>query len=303
MTMIQKILAAIVAVAIVLALLSLYTVRQGQAAIMMRLGKLVENSKTHQVRVIQPGLHLKMPFVNQVEIFDMRLRTLDVESSRIMTAEQKYVLVDYYVKWRIQDLALYYKRTGGFAERAQLLLEQKINDSLRASFGRRQISEVIAGERLNIMQLLKENANQSAKGLGLQVADVRIKRIDLPSEVSDSVYQRMRTEREQVATMHRAQGQAQAEALRAKADAGAAIMVATAKNEAAKVRAAGDEIAAKIYNATYSRDASFYELYRSLEAYKQVLRDKGTVMVLNPKSDFFQYFNRVKGGRASSAAK
>ena len=302
MTIIQKILAAIIGVAIVVALLSLYTVRQGQAALLLRLGKLAQDPKTHQVKIIEPGLHAKVPFVNQVHTFDMRLRTLDVESSRIMTAEQKYVLVDYYVKWHISDLGLYYKRTGGFAGRAQLLLEQKINDSLRASFGRRQISEVIAGERLNIMQLLKQKANESAEGLGLRVADVRIKRIDLPSEVSDSVYQRMRTEREQVATMHRAQGHAQAEALRAKADATAAVLVATAKSDAAKIRAQGDEKAARLYNATYSQDAAFYELYRSLEAYKQVLRDKGTVMVLNPKSDFFQYFNRVKGGRTHSAA-
>lgn len=282
----------IILVFVVLILLfgSIFTVREGESALTLRLGKLTKDS-AGQVNVYGPGLHAKLPFIVHARNFDVRLQTLNVDSSRILTEEQKYVLVDYYAKWRISNLPLYYRRTGGFPMRAELLLKQKINDALRAAIGNRTIKEVISGQRLDIMSLLKDKANESAKPLGITVTDVRIQAIDLPKEVRESVYQRMRSEREQVATKHRAQGRAKAEAIRANADASVTIRVAKAKTKGQQTRSLGDAQAAKIYNEAYNKDAQFYAFYRSLEAYRQVFKNKGTVMVLKPTSQFFKYFN------------
>jgi len=276
----------------ILALSSVYTVTEGQRALELRLGKLVLDSKTGKPKMVTPGIHFKIPFIIKVRKFDVRLQNLDVESSRILTAEQKYVIVDYYTKWRIDNLPLYYKRTGGLAFRAQMLLKQKINDALRAAFGKRDIKEVVSGERINIMELLKEKANESAKGLGITVTDVRIKGIDLPTEVRESVFQRMRTEREQVATKHRSQGVAAAEAVRANADASVAVTIAKATALAQRTRAAGDGKAANIYIRAYSKNPGFYAFYRSLQAYHQVFQNKGTIMVIKPNGQFFKYFNQ-----------
>jgi len=272
--------------------LSLYTVPQGYHALELHLGDLVKNKKTGKVDVLAPGLHTKLPFVTSVVKLDTRLQDVDVESSRILTAEQKGVIVDYYVKWKVNDLPLYYKRTGGFAMRAQDLLRQKVNDSLRAEFGERTIQEVISSERQDIMKILLKKANQSAKSLGIQVVDVRIKGIDLPKQVLDSVFARMRAEREQVATKHRAQGQAAAETIRATADAKVAILLAEAKTQSQRIRAQGDAQAADIYRKAYSQEPQFYALYRSLEAYRDVFRNKNSIMVLKPTSQFFRYFNQ-----------
>lgn len=273
----------------------MYTVEEGQRALVLRLGELVKNSDTGKAEVMKPGLHFKVPFITRAYKFNVRLQTVDVQSSRILTEEQKYVLVDYYAKWRISDLSLYYKRTGGRAVRAQELLKQKINDALRAAFGRRTIKEVVSGDRLNIMNLLKGKANQSAKGLGIKVIDVRIRGIDLPKEVRESVFKRMSTQREQVATKHRAQGRAKAESVRASADATVAVEIATAKQQAQNTRARGDREAAEIYNHAYKGDAKFYALYRSLQAYRKVFYDHDTIMVLSPDSEFFKYFHDKKG--------
>lgn len=269
-----------------------YRVREGQRAIVLRLGDLVINPKTKQPEIMKPGLHFKIPLITKVVKLDVRLQTMDVESSRILTAEQKYVIVNYFAKWRINDVPLYYKRTGNYAIRAKMLLKQKINDALRAAFGKRDIKEVISGERTNIMALLKEKANQSAESLGIQVTDVRIQGIDLPKEVRESVFQRMRTEREQVAAKHRSQGRAQAEAIRASADANATIAIARAKTEAQGIRAEGDAKAAAIYMKAYRKNSGFYAFYRSLQAYNQVFKNKSTVMVIKPTGQFFKYFNQ-----------
>jgi len=282
-----------------LALSSIYTVTEGQRALVLRLGELVVNPKTGKPKVITPGIHFKVPFITKVRKFDVRLQNLDVESSRILTAEQKYVLVDYFTKWRIENLPLYYKRTGGYSYRAQLLLKQKINDALRAAFGNRKIKDVVSDDRLNIMELLKKKANESAQGLGITVSDVRIKGIDLPKEVRESVFQRMRTEREQVATKHRSQGKASAEAIKATADASVAVILATAKTDAQRIRAQGDTKAANIYIEAYSKNPKFYAFYRSLQAYHQIFKNKGTIMVIKPNSQFFQYFNKSHAKQAT----
>ena len=289
----RPMIALIIGIFILLvASLSLYTVTEGHRVLILRLGKLMRDPQTSKVDIMMPGIHIKTPFITRLRRFDIRLQNLDVESSRILTAEQKYVLVDYFAKWRINNLPLYFKRTGGYAYRAQVLLKQKINDALRAAFGKRDIKDVVSGERLDIMSLLKEKANESAKGLGITVLDVRIKGIDLPQEVRESVFQRMRTEREQVATKHRSQGEAAAEAIRANADALLAVSVAKGKTDAQRIRAKGDTKAADIYIHAYASNPSFYAFYRSLQAYGRVFRNKGTIMVIKPNGQFFKYFNK-----------
>jgi modulator of FtsH protease HflC len=269
-----------------------YTVREGQRALVLRLGELVINPKTQRPEVVLPGLHFKLPIVTKVRKLDVRIQTLDVDSSRILTAEQKYVIVDYFAKWRIKDVALYYKRTGGLVYRTRMLLRQKTNDALRAAFGKRTIKEVISGDRVSIMKILKQRADESARSLGVQVIDLRIKGIDLPAEVRDSVFQRMSTEREQVATKHRSQGKAQAEALRANADATVTVMLANAKAAAQKIRASGDAKAANVYIKAYRKNPKFYSFYRSLRAYNQVFKSKSTIMVIKPNGRFFKYFSQ-----------
>ncbi len=286
----KTLLGIIVLILLFVAYGSLYTVNEGQQALLTRLGEIINDPDTGKPYVIGPGLHFKTPFINQVRKFDTRLQTFTVQSSRILTQEQKYVLVDYYVKWRINDLPIYYQRTGGQAFEAENLLQQRINDALRAAFGRRTITEVVSGERENIMENITKQASQSAQNIGASVIDVRIKSIDLPKEVSDSVFSRMRAEREQVATKHRADGKARAEAIRAMADAKAAVVVAQSNTDSAKIRAEGTKEAAEIYNTAYSQDANFYAFYRSIQAYQNSFNQKRDILLLSPDSDFFKYF-------------
>ena len=275
-----------------LAFSTFYTIDEGHHALLLRLGAIVKDSKTNQAAIKAPGLHFKIPVVNSVRIFDTRMQTLDIESSRVVTAEKKDVMVDFYAKWRIDDLALYFTRTSGNPLQAQTLLRQRLNDALRAEFGKRDIHEVVSGERINIMKLLQDQANKNAKELGIKVIDVRIKRIDLPAEVSAAVYDRMRAERERVATEHRATGKAEAEAIRATADAQVTVILATAERDSKKARGTGDAKAAKIYADTYNKDKDFYAFYRSLNAYEHSFSNKNDILVLKPDSDFFKYFNK-----------
>jgi len=272
---------------------TVFTVPEGKRAILTRLGDIVTESGTDKAKVLSPGIHFKLPIIYTAVYFDIRLQNLDVESSRILTAEQKYLLVDYYAKWRIEDIPLYYTRTGGYSIRAQNLLKQKINDALRAAFGKRTIREVVSDDRLEIMENLQKKANESAQSLGISVIDVRIRGIDLPQGVREAVFKRMSTEREQVATRLRAQGMASAEAIRADADAKVEVNIAKAKAEAQQLRASGDGEAADIYTKAYSQNAKFYSFYRSLLAYQHVFKDKNTIMVLKPDGEFFKYFNSM----------
>ncbi len=275
---------------------SLYIVQQGQQAILVQLGNIITNPKTRLPYLIGPGLHFKLPLINTVRLFDTRLQTLDIKSSRIVTAEQKDLIVDYYVKWRISNLSLYLQRTGGTIERANTLLEQQLNDNLRAQFGRRTIVDVVSNDRTSIMDTLNKLANENAQSLGISVIDVRIKRIDLPNEVRSAVFDRMRTERERVATEHRFNGKAQAEATRANADGTATLIVANARTQAAQIRSIGDAQAAKIYADAYNQDPQFYAFFRSLDAYKKVFApNQNNMLVLKPDSEFFKYFNSENG--------
>jgi len=281
---------ALLVILIILGFTSFFTVSEGQQALVLRLGKLETNAQG-VVSVFNPGLHFKVPFIEHDRVFDARIQTADIKSSRIVTAEKKYVLVDYYVKWKINNLARFYKSTGGNYQQASNLLQEQLNDTLRALFGKRTIAEVVSEDRIKIMAALLQGANVGAKNLGIDVIDVRIKKIDLPETVTNTVYQQMRAERERVATEHRSQGRATAEAIRAQADANVTVTIATAKAKGAAIRAEGEKIAAQMYANAYSKDPAFYSFYRSLVAYQQSFSNKHDVLVLKPDNQFFKYFN------------
>ncbi len=284
-------------VVIVLASMSLYTVRADQKAMIQRLGAL-KGANDGSTYIAEAGLHAKWPVIEHVLMFSTKLQNLDIKSSPIVTVEKKRVIADYFVKWRIRDVPQFYKTTGGSIQSTDKLLEQQLNDALRAEFGRRTINEVVSDDRASIMQALNQKANEGAKKLGIDVVDVRIKGIDLPPEVSGSVFARMRAEREKVATELRAKGHAEGEAVRAKADEQATVIVATARKQANDIRAEGDGRAAKIYADAYTQDESFYSLYRSLEAYRKTFSNPKDIIVVTPQSQFFDYFNQSTKGAA-----
>lgn len=278
---------------ILLVLLScVFTITQGSHGILLRLGRLVNDAQTGTVRILAPGLHLKMPFIENVRVFDTRIQTLDIKSSRIVTKEKKDVIVDYYVKWRIEDLAQYFKSTGGVALKAEALLEQQLNTSLRAQFGKRTISDVVSGGRDDVMDVLRDRAEEQAAQLGVHVVDVRIKGIELPANTSNAIYQRMRADMQKIANHHRADGQAEAEAIQATADARVTILLAQATSDGQVVRAEGQAKAATIYAQAFGQNKEFFAFYRSLKAYEGSFNNKSDILVLDQSSAFFDYFKQ-----------
>lgn len=269
---------------------SVYTIKEGQEGFIIKLGKLETSSETGKAVIKKPGIHFKIPFIENIRLFDVRLHTFEPRPARIVTKRQKAVIVDYFLKWRIADPSLYYTRTTNRISEAQKLMEQQLNDKLRAEFGRRTISEVVSDDRLVIMKSLQEQANIAATYLGLSIIDVRIKRIDLPPEVSISVFERMSSKRQTVANEHLAAGRARAEAIRTKAQAAATVTKAAANDTAAQIRAKGDQEAAKIYADAYKKNPEFYEFYRSIYAYRETFNNKNDIIVLQPKGQFFKYF-------------
>lgn len=274
-------------------LMSVFTVLQGQQGIILRLGRLVNDSQTDKVKVLNPGLHLKTPFIESVRIFDTRIQTMDIKSTRIVTKEKKDVMVDYYVKWRIADLAQYFKSTGGNEFKAETLLEQQLNTLLRAQFGKRTISDAVSGGRDDVMELLRKAAEKQAGELGINVVDVRIKGIELPANTSNAIYQRMRADMQKIANRHRADGQAAAEQIQAKADADVTVLLAQTSSKAQQVRAVGRAQAASIYAKAYSQNKDFFALYRSLLAYEGSFQSKSDILVLDQSSAFFNYFKQA----------
>lgn len=277
-------------IVLLLLVTSLFTITQGQHAIVLRLGRLVNDPVTEQAKILNPGLHLKMPFIETVRTFDTRIQTLDIKSSRIVTKEKKDVIVDYYVKWRIEDLARYFKATGGNQFKADTLLEQQLNTSLRAEFGRRMISDLVSGGRNDMTGILRTHAEQQASQLGIHVVDVRIKGIELPANTSNAIYQRMRADMQKIANRHRADGHAEAEAIQAAADAKVTVLLAKARSEGQITRARGQAKAAQIYADAYSKNSEFFVFYRSLKAYTGSFSNKHDILVLDQSSAFFNYF-------------
>jgi modulator of FtsH protease HflC len=282
-----------VVVALIAVSLSMFTVDQRQSAIVLRFGQII----TVQTK---PGLYFKIPLLDNVRFFDMRIQTFETsEPERFITSEKKNVLVDYFVKWRISDVKQYYISVGGDEARAQTRLLQTINDSLRAEFGKRTIHDVVSGERDKIMDLMRDRANEDAKKIGVQVLDVRLKRVDLPQDVSESVYRRMEAERKKVANELRSTGAADSEKVRADADRQREVILAEAYGEAQKVKGEGDAKASAIYARAFEENPEFYSFYRSLEAYRQSFKSKSDVLVLDPNTEFFKYFrNQGSSGKA-----
>lgn len=267
---------------------AIFIVQENQAALLLRLGEIVESK-------FEPGWHFKMPLIQNVELFDKRLQALDTSPEHFLTSEKKFVVVDSFVKWRISDVAQYYRSTRGDPSVTSRLLAERINSALRDEFGRRTIQEVIAGERTKIMETLSRSADEGTNDLGVEIVDVRIKQIDFPPEISDRVYERMRTERERVARELRAQGAEAAERIRADADRQKTEIVADAYRQSEEIRGEGDAASAKTYADAFNQDAEFYSLWRSLGAYRKVFADGSSLMVLDPKSEFFRYFSDQKG--------
>jgi membrane protease subunit HflC len=296
----------LIAIVVVMALLgsTLFTVYESERAIIARLGELRKDSKTGHTLILGPGLHAKLPFVDELHRFDSRLNMTDIPSERILTKDKELLMVDLFVQWRITDYGLFYTSTYGSnealgnRERAEQLLKQNVKGVLHSEFGQRTLINVVSGERKQLMERLVDRTDENVRGYGMQVVDVRVNRVDYPPEVNDKVFARMISERKQVAVGFRANGESKAAIIRADADRTARVMVAEAEKESERLKGEGDAKALQIYADSYSRSPEFFEFYRSLEAYRKSFQEKQDIFVLKPDSAFFKYFkgNAVVNG-------
>ena len=281
--------AAIIVALLVVLGSSIFTVDQRQYAIIFQLGEVRDV-------ISQPGLYFKWPMIQNVRYFDKRILTLDSsEPERFITSEKKNVLVDSFVKWKIVDPRLYYVSVAGDEERAKTRLSQTVNAGLREEFGKRTVHDVVSGERNKIMEEMRQKADLDAQKIGVQIIDVRVKRVDLPAEVSESVYRRMEAERKRVANELRSEGSAEAEKIRADADRQREVIVAEAYRDAQQTKGEGDAKAAATYAQAFNQNPEFFAFYRSLEAYRNSFQSKSDIIVLEPNSDFFKYMKSVGG--------
>lgn len=285
-------IAAFVLALLAAAAMSMYTVDQRRYAIVFQLGEIKDV-------IAEPGLYFKWPLIQNVRSFDKRILTYDApEPERFITSEKKPVLVDAFVKWRIVDVRQYYISVQGDEALAHVRLSQTVNAGLREEFGRRSVHDVVSGVRDKIMDDVRTKADADARAIGVQIVDVRLKRVDLPQEVSESVYRRMETERKRVANELRSKGAAEAEKIRADADRQREVIVAEAYRDAQRLKGEGDAKAAAIYAAAFGQNPEFYAFYRSLEAYRASFRSKSDVLVIEPNSEFFKYLKSTgKGGK------
>ncbi len=268
---------------------TLYIIKETERGVLLKFGKVVNAD-------LQPGLHIKAPLMHEVRKFDSRVLTLDARPERFLTVEKKGMIVDSFAKWRIEDVGKFYTATNGEEARAERLLAQRINEGLRNGFGDRSLQEVVSGERDQLMVNLTESLNKlTMTEYGISLVDVRIKRIDLPPQVSESVFNRMTTEREREAREHRSKGKEQAEVIRADADRQRTILEAEAYRDSELLRGEGDAKAAAIYANAYNKDPEFYSFMRSLTAYRETFNNKGDVMLVDPDSDFFRYLKNSDG--------
>ncbi len=296
---------------------SLFVITEGNVGIVTRFGKVVRDADK-KLSISKPGLHFKLPFVDKIKVLDARIQTLSSTADRFVTAEKKDLIIDSYVKWRVLDPTTYFLTTaGGNKLQAEELLRRRITNSLRSQIGKLTIHEIVSGQgsdalvndfdsthepavigaskRDEVMQNALRDIGSSATELGIEIIDVRIKQINLPLEVSNSIYQRMRAERDAVAKLHRSQGRQEAEAIRAQADREVVVKIAQAEREARMLKGEGDAEATKIYANAYSQNPELFDFLRSMDAYKKAMKDSNNVMVLNPDSEFFKYFKDAKG--------
>ncbi|MGL4915960.1 MAG: protease modulator HflC [Aeromonas allosaccharophila] len=290
----KKLAIGAIAVAAMVCFSSVFIVDEGQKGIVVQFGK-VKRVDSGEPRLYEPGLHFKVPLIDQVRKMDARIQTIDSQADRFVTSEKKDLIIDSYVKWKIEDFSKYYLATGGGNKlQAEDLLKRKINNGLRSEIGNRTIKDIVSGERSTVMEdALKKMARSSE--LGIKVVDVRIKQINLPVEVSNSIYQRMRAERTAVAREHRSQGREKAEILRADIDRKVTVMIADAESNARQLRGEGDAEAAKIYADSYKKDPEFFSFVRSMEAYRKSFAGGNDLMVLKPDSEFFCYLKSPHG--------
>ena len=288
---------AIVLALIILASMSLFTVDQRERAVVFRLGEITEV-------IEQPGLHVKWPLIQNVRFFDRRILTLDTpDAERFITSEKKNVLVGSFLMWRITNVRQYYVSVRGDEILAQTRLQQRVNAALREEFGKRTVHDVVSGERDTIMKVVREKVDEDAKEIGVAIVDVRLKRVELPQEVSESVYRRMAAERQAVAAELRSQGFSEAERIRAEADREREVIVAEAYRDAQRAKGEGDARATAVYARAFSENPEFYAFYRSLEAYRSSFRSRNDVLVLEPTSDFFKYLKSPTGAKSGSTLK
>ncbi len=266
---------------------AVYRVDMRQKAIVFQFGEIVRSDDA-------PGLHFKVPFINNVQKFDARIQTMDAAPESYLTKEKKNLVVDSFVKWRISNAADFYTTLGGLKANAENRLAQRVNDALRQEFGKRSVQQVISGDRVTIMDVVRETTDQETKALGVEVVDVRLKRVDLDTTISIGVYQRMEAERSRVAKDLRARGAEAGEKIRADADRQRAIILAEARRQAQQTKGEGDAKATAIYADAFNRDSEFYRMYRSLNAYRATFNSPDNLLVIEPKSEFFRYFNQAK---------
>ncbi|MGR7922318.1 protease modulator HflC [Zobellella denitrificans] len=275
---------------------SVFVVGEGERGIVLQFGKVKREQGSDLPTVYQPGLHFKVPMIDQVRKLDARVQTLDDQVDRFVTSEKKDLIIDSYVKWRIDNFAQYYLATGGGNRlQAENLLRRRINNSLRSEIGSRTIRDIVSGERGDVMESALRGLLESSSELGIKVLDVRIKQINLPTEVSNSIYQRMRAERTAVAREHRSEGREQAEIIKAEADRRVTVMIAEAQRNSRTLRGEGDAQAARIYAEAYSADPEFFSFIRSLEAYRKSFESGGDMMILKPDGDFFRFLKDPSG--------
>ncbi len=289
--------AVVAAVVLFICSLSFFTVQEGSAALILRLGKIVTIGKAGEPDVLRPGFHAKIPFIDTVRVFDMRMQELAATSSKsltVVTKEQTYLVVEYFAKWHINNLSRFYTSTGGSIGWAETLLEQRLNDIVRAEYGRRTSDQVISSGRASLMAAIREQADNIGKDQGINVVDVRIQQITLPPDVMGSVFKRMETERKQFAEAKRAEGIEKSEEVRALADQRVTVIKAQALMQGASIRAKGDLDAAQIYAQAYNANPNFYAFYRSLQAYENSFAHKTDLLVLKPEGQFFNYFHSAQ---------
>ncbi|MFD0966586.1 protease modulator HflC [Seminibacterium arietis] len=291
----RKFLASSIIVIIALLYSSIVVVSEGTRGIMLRFGK-VHRDSDDKVVVYNPGLHFKIPFIDNIKILDARIRTLDGQADRFVTVEKKDLLVDSYVKWKISDFGRFYTATGGGDyTQASNLLRRKVSDRLRSEIGSRTIKDIVSGTRGELMEGAKKALNtgqDSTAELGIEVVDVRVKQINLPDEVSSSIYQRMRAERDAVAREHRSQGKEKAAFIQADVDRKVTLILATANKTAQELRGSGESAAAKLYSDAFANEPEFYSFLRSMKAYEASFAGSENMMILKPDSDFFQFMQR-----------
>ncbi|TVP88761.1 MAG: protease modulator HflC [Thioalkalivibrio sp.] len=277
-------------VAVIVIALSTYTVDERERVILFSLGEVRKVD-------LDPGLHLKFPLINNVRFYDARVMTLNVPPDRFLTAEAKNVIVDFYAKWRIDDVGQFFRSTRGDEQIAEQRLSQILRDGMRNEFARYELVEVVSGERTTIMGAVREEALETARDLGVDLVDVRVRRIDLPDEVSESVFDRMRAERQRIAQDFRARGQEAGERIRSRADRDRTVILANAYRDSEEIRGAGDARATEVLGAAFGEDKEFFTFYRSLLAYRHSIAGEGSTFVLDPSSEFFRYFKDPTGMR------